>query len=163
MFLLCIYVFNRHWTHFLLGKCLRFLGREWLLFLLMKLCKSFFPVEFKNSTVVMLQTTLSTLCFFLLLSCVWLFATPWTAAWQNCLSFTISQSFIKLMSIEWVMASSHLILCCPFASCLQSSLVSVSFLMSQLFSSGGQSIGASASASVLPMNIQDWFPLGWTG
>ena len=51
----------------------------------------------------------------------------------------------------------------PFSSCLQSFPVSRAFLMSQLFTSGGQSIGVSASASVLPMNIQDWFPLGWTG
>ena len=50
----------------------------------------------------------------------------------------------------------------PFFSCLQSFPTSGSFLISQLFSSGGQSIGVSASASVLPMNIQDWFPLGWT-
>ena len=51
----------------------------------------------------------------------------------------------------------------PFSSCLQSFPASGSFPVSQLFASGGQSIGASASASVLPMNIQDWFPLGWTG
>ena len=51
----------------------------------------------------------------------------------------------------------------PFSSCLQSFPASGSFLMSQLFASDGQSIGASASASVLPMNIQDWFPLGMTG
>ena len=51
----------------------------------------------------------------------------------------------------------------PFSSCLQSFPPSGSFLRSQFFASGGQSIGASASASVLPMNIQDWFPLGWTG
>ena len=51
----------------------------------------------------------------------------------------------------------------PFSSCLQSFPASGSFLMSWLFSSGGQSIGVSASASVLPMNIQDWFPLDWTG
>ena len=50
----------------------------------------------------------------------------------------------------------------PFSSCLQSFLESWSFQMSQLFSSGGQSIGVSTSTSVLPMNIQDWFPLGWT-
>ena len=50
-----------------------------------------------------------------------------------------------------------------FASCLQSFPASASFLMSQFFASGGQSIGVSALASVLPMNIQDWFPLGWTG
>ena len=51
----------------------------------------------------------------------------------------------------------------PFSSCLQSFPASGSFPMSQFFVSGGQSIGVSASASVLPMNIQDWFPLGWTG
>ena len=51
----------------------------------------------------------------------------------------------------------------PFSSCLQSFPASGSFQMSQLFLSGGQSIGVSASASVLPMNIQEWFPLGWTG
>ena len=51
----------------------------------------------------------------------------------------------------------------PFSSCPQSFPASGSFQMSQVFASGGQSIGVSASASVLPMNIQDWFPLGWTG
>ena len=50
-----------------------------------------------------------------------------------------------------------------FSSCLQSFPASGSFQMSQLFTSGGPSIGVSASASVLPVNIQDWFPLGWTG
>ena len=51
----------------------------------------------------------------------------------------------------------------PFYSCLQSFPASGSFQMSHFFTTGGQSIGVSASASVLPMNIQDWFPLGWTG
>ena len=51
----------------------------------------------------------------------------------------------------------------PFSSCPQSFPASGSFQMSQFFTSGGQSIGVSASASVLPMNTQDWFPLGWTG
>ena len=51
----------------------------------------------------------------------------------------------------------------PFSSCLQSFPASECFLMGQLFSSGNQSIGPSASSSVLPMNIQDWFPIGWTG
>ena len=62
------------------------------------------------------------------------------------------------MSIESMMPSNHLIFFCP-----QSFPASRSFPMSWLFTSGGQSIGASASASVLPMNIQGWFPLGWTG
>ena len=51
----------------------------------------------------------------------------------------------------------------PFSSCPQYFPASGSFQMSQLFTSGGQSIGVSASSSILPMNIQDWFPLGWTG
>ena len=51
----------------------------------------------------------------------------------------------------------------PFSSCPQSFPASGCFPMSQFFASGGQSVGVSASASVLPMNIQDWFPLGWTG
>ena len=50
-----------------------------------------------------------------------------------------------------------------FSSCLQSFSASESFQMSQFFASGGQSVGVSASTSVLPVNIQDWFPLGWTG
>ena len=97
------------------------------------------------------------------LSHVWLFATPWTAACQASLSFTISQSLLELMSIESMMPSNHLILCCPFSSCLQFFPVSGSFLMIQLFASGDQSIEASASALVLPVNIQDWFPWGFTG
>ena len=64
---------------------------------------------------------------------------------------------------ELVIPSNHLILCCPFSSCLQSFAASGSFPMSQLFESGGWSIGASASASVLSVNIQGWFPLGLMG
>ena len=99
--------------------------------------------------------------FIQLLSHVWLFETPWTAARQASLSITNSWSLLKLMSIESVMPSNHPILCHPFSSGLQSSPASGSFQMSPFFASGGQSIGISASASVLPMNIQDWFPLGW--
>ena len=61
------------------------------------------------------------------------------------------------------MPSNHLILCRSFSSCPQFPPASGSFPVSQLFTSGGQSIGASASASVLPMNIQGWFPLGLAG
>ena len=91
------------------------------------------------------------------------FETPWTAACQASLSITISQSFLKFMSIELVMPSNHLFLCHPSSSCIQSFPASKSFPMSSLFTSGDQSIGASASASVLPMNIQGWVPLGLTG
>ena len=83
-----------------------------------------------------------------------LFATPWTAARQASLSITNSQSLLKLMSIESVVPSSHLIFVVPFSSCLQCFPASGSFQMSQFFASGGQSTGVSASASVLPMNKQ---------
>ena len=96
------------------------------------------------------------------LSCVWLFATLWMTACQASLSITNSQSIPKLMSIESVMPSNHLVLCLPF-SCPQSFPAAGYFSMSQLFTTGGQNIGASASAPFLPMNIQDWFPLGLTG
>ena len=96
------------------------------------------------------------------LSNVQLFATPWTAAHQASLSITNSWSFLKIMSIKSVMPSNHLILCHPLSSCLQSFPPSGSFPMSQSFASGGQGIGVSGSTSVLPVNSQDWFPLGWT-
>ena len=73
----------------------------------------------------------------------------------------IPRAYSNSMSIESMMPSNHLIF--PFSSCLQFFPASGSFQMSQLFTSGGQSIGVSASASVLPMSIQDWFPLGLTG
>ena len=82
---------------------------------------------------------------------------------QASLSVIISQSLLKLRSIELVLLSNHLILCCPLLF-LPSILPSIRvFPVSQFFTSSGQSFGVSASASVLPMNIQDWFPLGWTG
>ena len=86
-----------------------------------------------------------------------LFETSWTAAHQASLSITNSQSLLKLMSIVLVMPSNNLILCRPLL--LPPSI----FPISQFFPSGGQSIGVSASTSVLPMNIQDWLPSGWTG
>ena len=93
------------------------------------------------------------------LSCFQLFVTSWTAAHQASLSFTISQSLPKLMSIELVMPSNHLVLCHPLLLLPSVFPPPGSFPVSQYFTSGGQSIGASASASVLPMNIQDYFPL----
>ena len=76
------------------------------------------------------------------------------------LVLTIVQSFSKLMSIQSVMPSNHLILCHPFSSCLQSFPASRSFLMSLFFVSGDQSFGGLVSSSVLSMNIQNQFPLG---
>ena len=97
------------------------------------------------------------------LSRVRLFATPWTAACQASLSITNSQSLPKPMSIESVMPSSHLILCRPLL------LLPSIFHSIRVFSNESAlrirwpNIGISASASILPMNIQDWFPLGLTG
>ena len=93
------------------------------------------------------------------LSRVWLSVTPWTAACLASLSITNSWSLLKLMFIDLLVLSNHLILCHTLLLRLQSFLASGSFLVT----SDGQSIGASALTSVLPMNIQNWFPLGWTG
>ena len=95
-------------------------------------------------------------------SCSFMSNSLWLAC-QACLSITISLSLLKLMSIESVMLSSHLILCCPLLPCPQSLLASESFPMSQLFAWDGQSTGVSAVASFLPKNTQDWSPLDWTG
>ena len=89
------------------------------------------------------------------LSPVQLFATPAS------LSFTTSQSLLKLMSIESVVPSDRLTLCCPFSSCLLSS--PACFPVSWLLASGGQSIRVSGPPSVLPKNIQGWFLLRLTG
>ena len=97
------------------------------------------------------------------LNCVQLFATPWTAACQAFLSFTISWNLLKLMYIESMshptISSSVIIL----SSFLQSFPASESFPMGQLFATGSKSAEASASASVLSMNILGWFPSGLTG
>ena len=78
--------------------------------------------------------------------------------WWTLVSITSSQSLLKLMSIKSVMPSNYLILCCPLLL-LPSIFPSIrSFPMSQFFASGGQRIGVSASASVLPVSIQDWSP-----
>ena len=98
-----------------------------------------------------------------LLSCIWLFVTPWTAAHQASLFITNSRILLKLMSTESLMLSNHLILC-HLLLLLPSIFPSIRvFSNESVFASGGQTIGASASASVLPMNVQDWFPLGWAG
>ena len=97
------------------------------------------------------------------LSRVRLFASLWTAARQASLSITNSQSSPKLMCIELVMPSSHLILCRLLLLLPHSLPASESFPMSQLFAWGGQSTGASALASFLPKNTQGWSPSEWTG
>ena len=98
-----------------------------------------------------------------LLSHTQLFETPWTAACQASLSIISSQSLLKLKPMELVMPPNHLILCRPLL------LLPLIFPSIRIFSNESvlhirwQNIGVSASASVLPMNIQDWFPLGLTG
>ena len=97
------------------------------------------------------------------LSHVRLFATPWIAARQAFLSITSSWSLLELMSIESVMPTNHLILCHPLL------LLPSIFPSIWIFSNESAlhirwpKYWVSASASVIPMNIQDWFPLGWTG
>ena len=78
--------------------------------------------------------------------------TPQIAARQASLSITNSRSSLKLMSIESVMPSNHLIICCPLLLLPSIFPASESFLLSQIFPSGGQTIGVSATTSVLPMN-----------
>ena len=99
---------------------------------------------------IVLLTLVTSLCIILLRT---------AAGWAS-LSFTISRSLLRLMPIDLVMPSNHLILCCPL---LLLPSASGSFPVNSLFASGGQSIEASASTSVLPVNIQGWFPFGLTG
>ena len=103
------------------------------------------------------------ICFCLVAQSCSTCLTPWTAACQTSLSYTISWSLRKLMLLNrWchpTISSSVT----TFPTCPQSFPASGSFPMSWLFPSGGQTIGASASASVLPVNFQGSFPLGWTG
>ena len=142
------------WQHLLIFKTIIaiFVGIKWYL-IMISICVSLIS----NSIEVLSGKSVSSVTQ----SCL-LFAIPWTAAHQASLSITNSWSWLKLMSIESVMPSNHLILCHPLLLLLLKSFPG-SFPMNQFFTSGGQSIVVSASASVLPMNIQDWFPLGWTG
>ena len=113
-------------------------------------CPFYLPSQ---STTIFLSNTLTSVSV-QSLSRVWLFATAWTALCQASLSITNSQNLLKLMSIESVMPSNHLILC---------RLLLPPSIFSSIKVFGGQSIGVSALTSVLPKNIQHWFPLGWTG
>ena len=120
---------------------------------LMYISKIFSGQCLKNITTVCCYCSVAPLC---------LTVTPWTAALQASLSFTISLSLLKLLSVKSMVSSNHLILCCPLL--LPSVFPSIRvFSNVQLFASCGQSIGASASASVPPKSIQGWFPLRLTG
>ena len=124
--------------------------------------KAVFKLTWNSMQTLRLPLHIS-VCLVQSLSHVWLFATPWTAACQASLSITNSQSYPNSCPLSWwchPAISSSVI---PLYSCPQSFPASGSFQMSQLFALGGQIIGVSASTSVLPMNTQDWSPLGWTG
>ena len=97
-----------------------------------------------------------------LLSYVQLFETPWTAAARPPCPLPAPRVYSNSCPLSQWCHPTILSSVVPFSSHLQSFPVSGSFQMSQFFTSCGQSIGVSASASVLPMNIQDWFPIGWT-
>ena len=98
-----------------------------------------------------------------LLSCVRQFETTWTATHQASLSITNSQIYLNSCPLSWGCHSAISSSAIPFSYWLQSFPASGSFPTSQLFSSNSQSTGVSGSTSVLPMNTQDWSPLGWTG
>ena len=97
------------------------------------------------------------------LSCVLLFAIPWTAACQTSLSFTVFGVYSNSCPLSWWCHPSISPFVAPFSSCPQSFQPSGTFSVSQFFTLGRQSTGASASVSVLLMNIQGWFPLGLPG
>ena len=98
------------------------------------------------------------------LSCVHIFATPWTGQHARLLCPSPSpRACSKSCPLSRWCHPTISSFAVPFSFCSQSFPASESFPMSRFFASGGQSIGVSASALVLPMNIQDWFPLGWTG
>ena len=122
----------------------------WMMWYIRKAAQS----AYLNKIVVVVQS----------LSPVLHFVTPWTAAPQTSLSFTISQSFLKFLSIELVMPSNYLILCCPLLL-LPSILPSIRVFSNELVLHirWPKYCSLGLSTSVLPMNIQDWFPLGLTG
>ena len=134
------------------------------IFTLLIMVISSYRVVILDSTnrIISLTIYIKIVCSVQSLSHVRLFVTSWITARQASLSITNCQNSLKLMSIESVMPSSISSSVVLFSSCPQSLPASGSFPMSQLFSWGGQSTGISASASVLPMNTQDWSPLGWT-
>ena len=121
----------------------------------------FFMFDYVTNNYTVIIFTWFPVFIIQLLSHVQLFGAPWTAACQASLSFTNSWNLFNPLS--WWCHPTISSFVAPFFSCLRSFSASGSFPMSWLFISGGQSTGASASASVLPMNIQDWFPLGLTG
>ena len=122
---------------------------------LLCVCSFFF---FFNLPLLLALKSLNTVHLLLIFSCsvVSNSVIPWTTEHQASLSFTIFRSLLRLLAIEFVMPLNPLIVCRSLLSHLQSYSASASFPMSEFFTSGGQHIGASASASVLSMKIQDF-------
>ena len=140
---------------------LTFLGTRWTL----PVCKfSYFLISEKYLSLIFHDSICYAFCISSVQShnLVRLFATPWTATHEASLSITNSQSLLKFMSVESVMPSSHLILCPPLLL-LPSVFPSISvFSNKSVVCIRQPNTGVSPSASVLPMNIQDWFPLRLT-
>ena len=150
----CFFFFTKQYSSLLRPHHLPYFIHSYSLWILLALTLSVTPLV--QVTIVIVQS----------LSLARLFVTPWTAGCQASLAFTVSQSLLKCMSIELAMPSNHLILCHPLL------LLPLIFPNIRVFSNElafhirwpkYQSFGASASVSVLPMNIQGWFPLGLTG
>ena len=145
------------WTKFQL-ECLLLQDMPYFLSITPNLCSQpFCPVlkEWSNDSSVQFSSVHS-------LSHVRLFMTSWTAAHQASLSITNSWSLLKLMSIELVMSSNHLILCCPLLL-LPSIFPTIRFFSNESLLHVRWPKYWSFSFSILPMNIQNWFPLGCTG
>ena len=119
----------------------------------------------RDSCILTVTFPVTTFSSVQLLSRVWLFVTPWTAANQASLSITYSWSLLKLMFIESVMPSNHLILCRPWLLLLSIFPNIRDFSSIRVSSSHevAKVLEFSASTSIFPMNTQDWSPLGWTG
>ena len=132
----------------------------WVVWVCMSVC---FLQYLQGSEYFCLEDTYIGIAVVQLPSHVCLFVNTWTAACQASLSLTISQSLPKFMFVALVMPSSHLILWCPLVLCPQSFPASGTFSVSHLFTSDDQNTGASASASILPVNIQGLSPLRLTG
>ena len=158
-----------HLSVFLLSSCLLYFGHNWATFTFHLAIRSSWSEQQSAPSLVFAD------CIQLLH--VWLQEYQFSSVAQSCPTlfdpmnhstpelpvFHQLPEFSQLVSIESVMPSNHLILCRPLLLSPSSFLASGSFPMSQFFASGGQRIGVSASATVLPMNIQDWFPFGLAG
>ena len=161
---LCFWIFNFH--HYIFRYRIIFIYTSWdpkILFYLEDLIVLNSEISLTFPFIIPFSSFCPVFLIVQSLNYVWLFATPWILANQASLFFTIFWNFFNSCPLSWwyhPTISSSII---PFSSCLQSFPASVSFPISWLFTSGGESTGASASASVLPGNIKSWFPLRLAG